>query len=74
MVQLFRRQVDAGTPVTVARRLLRRRNLWLLVFGFVHAALLWYGDVLGAYGLAGLVMVARSSPAATKPCCSGRSP
>ena len=58
MVQLFRRQVDAGTPVKVARRLLRRRNLWLLAFGFVHAALLWYGDVLGAYGLAGLVLVA----------------
>ena len=58
MVQLFRRQIDAGTPVKVARRLLRRRNLWLLVFGFVHAALLWYGDVLGAYGLAGLIVVA----------------
>ena len=24
----------------------------------MHAALLWYGDVLGAYGLAGLIMVA----------------
>jgi uncharacterized membrane protein YeiB len=58
MVQLFSRQVAAGTPVPVARRLLRKRNLWLLAFGFVHAALLWYGDVLGAYGLAGLVMVA----------------
>jgi len=58
MVQLFSRQVAAGTPVKAARRLLRKRNLWLLVFGFVHAALLWYGDVLGAYGLAGLVMMA----------------
>jgi uncharacterized protein len=58
MVQLFSRQVAAGTPVKAARRLLRKRNLWLLVFGFVHAALLWYGDVLGAYGLAGLVLVA----------------
>lgn len=58
MVQLFGRQVAAGIPVGDARRLLRRRNLWLLVFGAVHAALLWYGDVLGAYGLAGLVMAA----------------
>lgn len=58
MVQLFSRQVAAGTPVPAARRLLRRRNLWLLVLGFVHAALLWQGDVLGAYGLAGLVLVA----------------
>ncbi len=57
MVQLYRRQVDAGTPDKLARRLLRRRNLWLMVFGLVHAALLWYGDVLGAYGLAGLIMV-----------------
>ena len=58
MVQLFRRQTDAGTPEKAARRILRRRNWWLLAFGFLHAALLWFGDVLGAYGLAGLVMVA----------------
>ena len=58
MVQLFSRQVAAGTPARTARRLLQKRNVWLLVFGFVHAALLWYGDVLGAYGLAGLVLVA----------------
>src|SRR5690606_7631351 len=36
--------------------LLRRRNLWLLAFGAVHALLLFAGDVLGAYGLAGLVL------------------
>lgn len=58
IVQLFSRQVAAGTAERTARRLLRLRNLWLLGFGAVHAALLWYGDVLGAYGLAGLVMVA----------------
>ena len=58
MVQLFRRQTDAGTPERAARRILRRRNWWLLAFGLVHAALLWSGDILGAYGLAGLVMVA----------------
>ena len=57
MVQMFSRQVESGVPVKQARRLLRRRNWWLLVFGFVHAGLLWNGDVLGAYGLAGLVMV-----------------
>ena len=57
MVQMFSRQVASGVPVKQARRLLRRRNWWLLAFGFVHAALLWNGDVLGAYGLAGLIMV-----------------
>lgn len=58
IVQLYRRQLDAGTPAADARRLLRRRHLWMIIFGLVHAALLWYGDILGAYGLAGLIMVA----------------
>lgn len=56
MVQLYTRQVAAGTPERTARRLLLRRNAWLVAWGFVHAALLWAGDVLGAYGLAGLVI------------------
>lgn len=30
---------------------LRRRGRWLVVFGAVHAALLWSGDILGAYGV-----------------------
>ncbi len=58
MVQLYTRQVASGLPAKAARRLLQKRNLWLLIFGAVHAALLWFGDVLGAYGLAGLIMVA----------------
>lgn len=58
LVQVFRRQTEAGTSTPQARRLLRRRNWWLLAFGLVHAALLWVGDVLGAYGLAGLILVA----------------
>lgn len=56
--QMYRRQAEAGVPESAARRLLRRRNWWLIAFGFAHALLLWVGDVLGAYGLAGLVMVA----------------
>ncbi|WP_238412582.1 DUF418 domain-containing protein [Saccharothrix deserti] len=39
------------------RRLLRRRSRWLLAFGFGHALLLFFGDILGAYGLAGLLLV-----------------
>ena len=58
MVQLYTRQVASGLSAKAARRLLQKRNLWLLIFGAVHAALLWFGDVLGAYGLAGLIMVA----------------
>lgn len=54
--QLYSRQVDAGVAPKAARRLLRRRHWWMLAFGFVHAALLWMGDIIGAYGLAGLVL------------------
>lgn len=57
MMQLYNRQVSSGTSERAARRLLQRRNWLLLAFGFVHAALLWMGDVLGAYGLAGLLTV-----------------
>ncbi|WP_436758774.1 DUF418 domain-containing protein [Streptosporangium sp. V21-05] len=56
MVQLLSRQRAAGHPEPAVRALLRRRGLWLLVFGFAHAALLWQGDILGAYGLAGLLL------------------
>ena len=54
--QLYRRQVDAGTSERDARRLLRRRHWWMLAFGLVHAALLWMGDIVGAYGLVGLIV------------------
>lgn len=57
IVQLYTRQIAAGTEPVVARRILRRRHWWMLAFGFVHAALLWYGDILGAYAITGLVLV-----------------
>lgn len=38
-------------------RLLRRRLLWLLLFGVIHGALIWYGDILTLYALAGLVFL-----------------
>jgi len=51
IVQIFDRQRAAGTD---ARRILVRRNSWLVVFGAMHAALLYFGDFLAAYGLVGL--------------------
>jgi len=56
MWQLYSRQLAAGSDHRRAARLLRTRHLWMLAFGFVHAALLWGGDILGAYGLAGLLV------------------
>ncbi|VXB86898.1 DUF418 domain-containing protein [Pseudoclavibacter sp. 8L] len=55
--QLYSRQVSKGLPAKDARRLLRTRHWWLLAFGLVHAVLLWQGDILGTYGLIGLLMV-----------------
>ncbi|MBP2365307.1 DUF418 domain-containing protein [Pseudonocardia parietis] len=55
--QLYTRQIAGGTSAGDARRLLRTRHLWLLGFGLLHAALLWQGDILGTYGLMGLVLV-----------------
>jgi uncharacterized protein len=55
VVQLATRQRAAGASAAQVRRILLRRNGWLVVFGFLHAALLYSGDFLGAYGLAGVV-------------------
>lgn len=35
-------------------RLHRRRMGWLVLFGLLHAHLLWYGDILYTYGMCGL--------------------
>lgn len=40
-----------------ARRLYYRRIGWLLLIGLGHAYLLWYGDILVTYALAGILVV-----------------
>ncbi|MFC0713359.1 DUF418 domain-containing protein [Cellulomonas biazotea] len=40
------------------RRVLARRSAWLVVLGVLHAALLFGGDILAAYGVTGLVALA----------------
>lgn len=37
-----------------ARRLVRRRGLWMILFGLVHGVF-FYGDIIGTYGLAAVV-------------------
>lgn len=56
MMQLFMRRVGAGFSEAQAVAALRRRSLWLMVFGFAHSALLLAGDILGAYGLMSLLL------------------
>lgn len=36
-------------PESQVKTLLRRRSRWLIAFGFVHAVLLFPGDILGLY-------------------------
>jgi uncharacterized membrane protein YeiB len=58
VVQVFRRHTAAGASESQVRMLLRRRSRWLIVFGFVHAVLLFPGDILGLYGVVGFILVA----------------
>ncbi|WP_235855065.1 hypothetical protein [Nonomuraea aridisoli] len=52
MAHIWRRRRDDAE----GRAVLRRRSRWLLAFGAVHGLLLFPGDVLGLYGLLGLLM------------------
>jgi uncharacterized protein len=55
MAQLYLRTA-AGTSEEAAIGLLRRRGVGLIAMGFVHAALLMAGDILGAYGVTSLFL------------------
>ncbi|GAA1553303.1 DUF418 domain-containing protein [Kribbella hippodromi] len=54
LVQLARRQQSSGATESAVRRVLVKRNAWLIVFGIAHATLLYFGDFLGAYGVVGI--------------------
>ena len=55
MAWMVSRQLARGTSEREVRRLLRRRGGFLLLFGFVHAFLVFPGEILTSYGLAALV-------------------
>jgi uncharacterized protein len=57
LTQLLTREQARGTEWPDARRLLLRRNACLIVFGAAHGVLLFFGDILGTYGLLGLALV-----------------
>lgn len=50
---------------TARETVLKRRLIWLAVFGLIHGAAFWYGDILLHYAYCGaLAAIARSWPAA----------
>ncbi len=53
LVMMFERAEERGAKMTA---IYYRRNLWLLLFGLVHAYLIWFGDILVNYALLGLVI------------------
>src|SRR5690606_25632974 len=55
LVQFTRRQEAAGSSPAAVRAVLLRRSCALLAFGAVHGILLYAGDILGTYGLIGLI-------------------
>ncbi|MEU2945486.1 DUF418 domain-containing protein [Nocardiopsis alba] len=55
MAWMVARQSARGTSEREVRRLLRRRGFFLLLFGAVHAFLVFPGEILASYGLAALV-------------------
>jgi uncharacterized protein len=57
LARILDRQQQAGVEWRQARKLLRRRSLFLIVLGFLHATLLYIGDILAAYGVLSFLLV-----------------
>lgn len=56
LVRIAAHQTERGVGPSGVRALLRRRSWWLIAFGLAHAVFGFSGDVLGWYGLLGLVL------------------
>lgn len=55
--QLVTREERRGTSWPVVRRLMVKRNAWLFAFGVLHGLLLFMGDIMHTYALAGFVLI-----------------
>ena len=55
VVLLTTRAEQRGAGVVTAD-IYYRRTIWLIVFGLLHAYLIWSGDILYGYGIAGLFL------------------
>ena len=58
----------ASGAITERGPLLRRRLAWLAVFGLSMALLIWYGDILLIYAIAGVAADVRALVAAARRC------
>ncbi len=56
VILLTERALARGGGVRVAD-IYTRRNMWLVLFGMLHGYLIWSGDILFYYGLAGLLFL-----------------
>ena len=55
MAVMASRMFARGMETKGVRKILRRRSLWLIAFGLIHATFLFIGDILALYGATGLV-------------------
>jgi uncharacterized protein len=56
VIMMTRRAERRGAGQDIADTYLRR-NMWLVLFGLLHACLIWYGDILVWYGLTALLFL-----------------
>lgn len=59
LARIAANQRARGLDVAGSAAVVRRRSWWMLGFGFVHAALAFSGDILGWYGLIGVLLAHR---------------
>ena len=57
LAQITAREAARGASWPEARRLLVRRNLWLLAIGAAHGVLLFFGDIITTYAIIGLGLI-----------------
>ncbi|GIN16312.1 membrane protein [Shouchella clausii] len=53
---MVKRQLDKGISVNESKRLLRRRSLFMILFGFTHQVFIGGADIIAFYGIAGLLI------------------
>jgi len=56
-VILLTSRLEKRGDAAIAGDIFTRRNLWLTLFGVLHAYLLWWGDILYFYGMTALLFL-----------------